>query len=162
MPPKKVKRRRQKRNERSILSGFRYELIVVLLLVAGFFLLTEKTDVSAIVLGWIRTGINVVIGGITDAFRGIFNYFADYETSDIVGMLLILLAIHLMVMRGRKKLIQQYGEVHTCPVCAHDKMKRVKRKYWHKLFGWVLFLRVKHYQCLECKKCTIRFSYLKN
>lgn len=162
MPPEKVKRHRRKRHERSIIASFRYEFAVVLLLITGFFLLTEKTDVSAIIFGWIRTGFNFIIDGITGIFRGVYNYFAGYETSDIVGILLILLAIHLLVVRGRKKLVLQYGEVHNCPYCAHDKMKRIKRKSWHKLLGWALFLRVKHYQCLECKKGTIRFSYLKN
>lgn len=141
--------------------GFRYEFTIVILFLVGGFLLVERTDISAVLTGWLKSGLNFIINGITGGSRSAYDYFSSFETSDLVGILLILVAIHLLILRGRKKLTVQYGNIHACPYCNHEKMKRVKRFYWHKLLGYSLMLRTKHYRCLSCNKSTITFSQMK-
>ncbi len=140
---------------------FGYEIFIVLLLVVGGFLLVEKTDVSAVLTNWIKIGFNTISGGFTAFARHGYNYFVSFETSDIVGYILILLAIHLMVMRGRKRLFREYESVYKCPYCEHEKMQRAKRQFWHKLIGFLLILKIKNYECKACKKGTITFSRIK-
>lgn len=153
--------RKRRRSHFVFLRQFGYEIFIVLLLFVGGFLLVEKTDVSAILTNWIKIGFNAIVDGFTASARQGYNYFSSFETSDIVGYILILLAIHLMVVRGRKRLFREYGSVYKCPYCEHEKMQRVKRKFWHKLIDFLLILRIKHYECKACKKGTTTFSRIK-
>ncbi|MBC8401640.1 MAG: hypothetical protein H8E14_09145 [Candidatus Marinimicrobia bacterium] len=153
--------RKRRRSYFVLFRQFGYEIFIVLLLVVGGFLLVEKTDVSAILTNWIKIGFNTIIGGFSALVRQGYNYFVSFETSDIVGYMLILLAIHLMVLRGRKRLFREYDSVYKCPYCEHEKMQRAKRQFWHKLIGLLLILRIKNYECKACKKVTITFSRIK-
>ncbi|MFH1852663.1 MAG: hypothetical protein ABIA75_09985 [Candidatus Neomarinimicrobiota bacterium] len=161
MPEEKTSHRRHRRKRFAYLREFSFELSVMALFLVGGFLLVEKTDVSAIVTGWLKAIFQFVVGGITNAARDSFDFFATFESSDIVGYMLILLGIHLLVLRGRKRLFKSHGAVHSCPYCGNDKMQRVKRIYWHKLLGLFLILRIKNYQCKACSRSTITFSSLR-
>ena len=54
------KHRRKRRRRLSYIREFGFEIIVVLLLLVGGFLLVEKTDVSAIVTNWLKAGFKFV------------------------------------------------------------------------------------------------------
>ncbi len=161
MSVEKKQRRKHRRTTFGYLRQFGYEIAIIALLIIGGFLIVEKTDVSAVLTNWIKNSFNYIVGGLANFARNGFDFFAAFETSDIVGYLLILLAIHLMIMRGRKRLFREYGSIYKCPYCEHEKMQRVKRHFWHKLIGILLVLRIKYYQCKACNKGTVSFSKLK-
>ena len=152
------RRKKQRRTSFAYIRQFGYEIVVIMLMVLGSFLIVEKTDVSAVLLNWIKIGFNFITNGVTAFAHNASDYFISWETSDIVGYFLILLAFHLIIIRGRKRLFREYGTVYKCSHCEHEKMQRIKRKFWHKLVGAILIMRIKHYQCKACKKGTIAFS----
>jgi len=152
---------RTKKQQPYYFRQFGYEITIVILIIIGGFLLVEKSDVSAIVAASIKTSFRFIVDGFADLVRGSYNFLSSFETSDIVGILLILLALHLIFLRARKRVIANYGDVYRCPFCEHDKLQRVKRLFWHKIFGTIFFIRIKHYECKDCKKSTITFSSLK-
>ena len=163
MPEKRQsnKEKHSKTHRQSYFRQFGYEITIVILIIIGGFLLVEKSDVSAIVAAWIKNSFQFIVNGFANLVRGSFNFLASFETSDIVGILLILLALHLIFLRARKRVINNYGDVYRCPHCEHDKLQRVKRLFWHKFLGTIFFIRIKHYECKDCKKSTVTFSSLK-
>lgn len=155
------KRRKSRRKRKSYLREFGFEILIVVLVLVGGFLLVERTDVSAVITGWLRSASKAIVGGIAAIASQGFEFFSSIETSDIVGYFLILLAIHLLILRGRRRLLKDYDTVYTCPYCENDKIQRVKRQFRHKVLGTALLLRVKNYRCNACNKETITFSRLK-
>ena len=98
--------------------------------------ITENNDVNFIKL--LRDGSIYIIN--------------KFEISDLVGILLILLALFLIANRWRERMIERYPEIRNCPDCGGN-LQRIKREFNQKVIGFIYFLTVKKYHCDTCKSC---------
>jgi predicted RNA-binding Zn-ribbon protein involved in translation (DUF1610 family) len=119
------------------------DIIAVAAAVFGFFLLFEQTDLSETF--WDRLGhVWEWIG------RGILSIIAAVRTvhaSDVLGLILLLLAAVLLVRRAGQRIRQSSTwSARACPECGHS-LHRTKRSSADVL-TWLLPLR--RYRCRNC------------
>lgn len=152
-----TKNRREKRHEISFWQKYSFELTVVFLLATGIFLLVEKMKIKSYIYRWLITGLRF----IAKIFKTIGDFIVttamDVETSDIIGYILILIAIGMIFYRFRFRLIRKYSILRECPECGGN-MHRIHRKPLHQMLGVLLITRIKYYSCKKCSYKGITFG----
>ena len=144
-------RKRVKKNKKteSFYRKYDFELIVLGLLLSGFFLLWEPWHIKSIVWNFItktaRTGVIL----IRDIAVGLGTIISGVEISDLVGIALILIALILVINRARIRFIKSHLNISSCPQCEGG-LHQTHRKMKHKLLEVLLFCKVKRYSCRKC------------
>ncbi len=137
------------RHERSFIKHFRFELMVGSLLVLGIFLLVEDMHIKTVVY----QGVVTLFQDITELINRIFIKFLGmvdvFETSDIVGIVLIVTAVVLYTSRVRQTAIDRYGDLSSCPDCGGD-LHLIHRRPMDRLATKIFRLKVHRYQCKAC------------
>ncbi|HJM94733.1 MAG TPA: hypothetical protein QF698_01570, partial [Candidatus Marinimicrobia bacterium] len=80
-----------------------------------------------------------------------------FELSDLVGISLILFALHLAAKRWRDREIERYSELSICPNCG-GKLQRIQRTPKQKIISFFYVAQVKNYSCRECAFKGIKMS----
>ena len=144
-------RKRVKKNKKteSFYRKYDFELIVLGLLLSGFFLLWESWHIKSIVWNFItktaRTGVIL----IRDIAVDLGTIISGVEISDLVGIALILIALILVINRARIRFIKSHLNISSCPQCEGG-LHQTHRKMKHKLLEIFLFCKVKRYSCRKC------------
>ena len=143
------KRKRITKTKKSFYRKYDFELIVLGLLLLGFFLLWEPWHIKSIVWNFItktaRTGVIL----IRDIAVGLGTIISGVEISDLVGIALILIALILVINRARIRFIKSHLNISSCPQCEGG-LHQTHRKMKHKLLEVLLFCKVKRYSCRKC------------
>ncbi len=151
-------KKKRKSSGYSLFREYRFELTVVSIFALGVFLLVEKMKIKSYVYR--------LIIAINSAIKSIFFYImttvlkivSGIETSDIVGIILILIAAYMVFIRTRFRIFRRYASLSTCPTCDGD-LKRTHRTPLQKLIEIALFAKVKHYSCKKCDYTGIAIGY---
>ena len=157
--PNKRKERANKKSIRSNIKKYNFELLIVILIFLGLFLLMEDFELKKFIKNF-SIQIYESIKYIFFLFlNSIFEYILKIESSDIIGLILIFSAIMLMFLRWRNNLIYQYSSSEFCFNCK-GKLQRIKRKFRVKIFAFCIRLKVKKYQCKNCKLHSYKITSL--
>ena len=151
-----MKRKRKKPNNSKNISLFKeysFELTVFSMVIFGIFLLVEKMEISQTLFRLIKN-LLFFFADLIKAIRDILvNALTILELSDMVGVVLILFAFYLILIRIRFRLLTIYPKVYECQHCnSSSKLKRIQKKLKHRIIHFVLSLRVYYYQCQDCYK----------
>ena len=151
-----MKRKRKSplnKNKKNLFKEYNFEIIVFSMLVLGIFLLVEKMEISETIFFILKTTIFLfadIIKAVRDKIHEILSWL---EISDLVGIILILLAGFMVALRARIRLLSKYQKINECPECTTgNKLKRIQKKLKHRMINIVLRLRVYYYQCENCYK----------
>jgi len=143
------RRRKTKRHEKSIFREFSIEIIIGVIFLFGVFLLFERMEIKS----YVFHGIVGTLKSITDAFSDMLGSIlgiADvFETSDIVGVSLIIIAFLLLTVRVRQKAIIRYHDLDECPECSGDLM-HIHRNMPQRMFSKIFLLKIRRYKCKSC------------
>lgn len=145
-------RKSHRRRNHSWWQEYRYEISVVTLLALGIFLLVEKLEIKAFIFHQLRRLILGTGTTISSLANRTFALLQEVETSDIVGIILILIALGMIYYRLRNRYIQRHGPLRSCLKCGSD-MHRIHRRLRHRILGVILWADVRYY---SCKKCTFK------
>jgi len=151
----KILSERKKRKKRiiykkiAIYRKYDFELLVLGLFLMGFFLLWEPWQIKIIVWSFITNAVRIFINIIMDFTFRVGITISKVETSDIIGLLLILIAVILILIRARLRIIRNYPSLSSCFKCEGD-LRRTHRKMKHKFLEILLFCKVKRYSCRKC------------
>ena len=151
-----MKRKRKKSNNSNDISFFKeysFELTVFSMVIFGIFLLVEKMEISQTLFRLIKNAL-FFFADLIKAIRDLLvNALTILELSDMVGVVLILFAFYLILIRIRFRLLPIYPKVYECQHCnSSSKLKRIQKKLKHRIIHFVLSLRVYYYQCQDCYK----------
>ena len=151
-----MKRKRKKPNNSKKISLFKeysFELTVFSMVIFGIFLLVEKMEISQTLFRLIKN-ILFFFADLIKAIRDLLvNALTILELSDMVGVVLILFAFYLILIRIRFRLLIIYPKVDECQHCnSSSKLKRIQKKLKHRIIHFVLRVRVYYYQCQDCYK----------
>lgn len=131
---------------------FRSEIIVVILLVIGMVLLGANIGVRKAV----RTSTAGIIRQVGPAINQVFNNFINYIISlsiiDIVGWVLVIIAVVYIYGRIRYRFRHNpRWEATVCPRCESP-IKRVHRSMIDRLLGRTFMPNARRYRCTtpEC------------
>lgn len=126
------------------------EIASAILIIVGIFLMADFT-VRGIILAALAKIAKTLIGIFMGFLAGIDNGASTLSPSELVGGLLILLAVSFIVWRIRYRF--QTGKrwtVDYCPNCSGPIM-RVHRNLWDRLLGATFFPEARRYRCVDTK-----------
>ena len=149
MSQKRRKRKRIKSDGKTFYQEYNFEILVLGLFALGFFLLWEKWNIKS--LTW-STITKIVLSSVTiirDISVKAGNIFSRVETSDLIGIILILFGIILVLNRTRLRIIDRHPNLTSCPKCDAG-LRRVHRKTKHIMQGFVFFCKIKRFKCRSC------------
>lgn len=159
MAVKERKGIKKHKRQGSFISEYNYEITIVVLIALGIFLLVEDLEIKHYMylgLRWFLFSIGDIIKGIRD--NVILLLEKDlFELSDLVGISLILFALHLAAKRWRDREIERYSELSICPNCG-GKLQRVQRTPKQKIISFFYVAQVKNYSCRKCEFKGIKMS----
>ena len=147
----KRKRKRIYKTKKSFYQNYNFELLVLGLLLLGFFLLWERWQIKSIVFDFITKSARTSVNLIRDIAVRIGTVISKVETSDLIGIALILIALILIMNRTRLRIIQSHPSLSSCSLCEGG-LRQTHRKMKHKLLEILLFCKVK---CYSCRKCSL-------
>ena len=96
---------------------YNFELFVLGLLLLGFFLLWERWEIKLIILNFITKAARTSVNLIRDIAVRIGTVISKMETSDLIGITLILIALILIMNRTRLRIIQSHPSLSSCSLC---------------------------------------------
>jgi len=139
-----------KSNQKSYFREYNFEITVVSLIALGIFLIVEDLEIKYYIYQIVK-GFFFGIGHIIKLIKnGAIYLVSQFETSDLVGISLILLAIFLLAGRWRDRIIERHVTLTECPNCGGH-LVRTHRELNHKIMSFIYFVTVKHYHCKVCK-----------
>ena len=151
-----MKRKRKKskdKNEISFFKEYNFEITVFAMFLLGIFLLVEKMEISQTLFKIIKATIFLFADFIKAIRNSIYDTLSWLELSDLVGVILILFALYLIILRARFRLLILYPKIYECPNCDNkNKLKRIPKRLKHRIIHFALGLRVYYYQCDDCYK----------
>ena len=159
MAVKERKGIKKHKRQGSFISEYNYEITIVVLIAIGIFLLVEDLEIKHYMylgLRWFLFSIGDIIKGIRDNIILLLEKDL-FELSDLVGISLILFALHLAAKRWRDREIERYSELSICPKCG-GKLQRVQRTPKQKIVSFFYVAQVKNYSCRECEFKGIKMS----
>jgi hypothetical protein len=138
-----------KSSQRSYFREYNFEITVVILITLGIFLIVEDLEIKYYIYQFVKAfffGIGHIIKLIQN---GTIYVVSQFETSDLVGISLILLAIFLIAKRWRDRIIERHSILTECPNCSGH-LVRTHRELNHKIMSFIYFVTVKRYHCKAC------------
>lgn len=157
----KRKRKRISRGDSSFLNEYSYELKVAILFSLGVFLLVEELEIKHYIYLVVR-GTLFGLGRLIKSIANGVQYVAGtFETSDIVGIVLILSALFLVSKRWRERTIERNSSLSACPNCGGD-FKRIRRTRYQRLQSAFWWIKIKRFECKDCSQTYIQMEEKKS
>ena len=134
---------------RKILREYRVEILALLVVLFGIFLLVERLEIRQSLwagLSWLtaflrQTGTTFV--------NGLVAYITSFTLSDLTGWFLIFTTSVFIIWRIRFRFSRSsHWEAGECPRCG-KKLHRVHRTILDRLLSWTLLPRARRYYCSD-------------
>tara|TARA_B100000959_G_scaffold272941_1_gene322876 strand:- start:100 stop:594 length:495 start_codon:yes stop_codon:yes gene_type:complete len=162
MSSDRKKRRRHRRKKRSqeitFFQDYGFEITVVFLLGSGIFLLLERMKIKTYLFNVLLVSINFIKNMVMSILSFGANIVRSIETSDIVGVILILVALGMVAHRTRGRIIRRYSELNACPQCGEG-VHRTHRTLFYRLLAKVLSAKVMLFTCKKCDFRGVKIKY---
>jgi len=148
--------RRRSRNHKkpsrlgAFLRQYRFEIIGVAVVALGVFLVFERMDIRQAAMRWLRTTAAALLRGAGRVDDLVADLLARTTLSDAIGLVLILAAMAVLVLRIRWRLRRSPKLIMLqCPHCGGN-IHRVHRTRLDHLIS--VFVPVRRYRCAnrEC------------
>jgi len=156
----KSHRRKRIRPLVSLVKQFWFELVALGLFGLGVFLLVERLRIKAVIrralVNWAKM-FGATAGSLWDRVVAVFN---SAEKSDVVGVILVVVALVMIALSIRWRAIQRHASLplqKECPECRQD-LHRMPRRFSDRLLEFFLWIRIRRY---SCSKCSFRASVWK-
>lgn len=135
---------------------YRIEIAAIFLLISGIFLLVERLEIKALLyhqIVWLSQRIGDMVMYLLSITRIV-------QKSDIVGLVLIFIALFLILWRMRYRVVSKYKHLDSraaCPNCG-DHLRRVPGKVTHRLLEFLFRVRIRRFSCEKCLFCVSRWD----
>ncbi len=143
------KRKRIINDGKTFIEEYNFEILVLGLFALGFFLLWEDWNIKSLVWKGITRTALLVITFLRNVSVKIGNLLSGVETSDLIGIILILIATILVLNRARLRTIERHPNLVSCPKCDSG-LRRVHRRTKHKIQSWFYLCKFKRFKCKSC------------
>ena len=155
----KRKERASKKSIIPIIKKYYFELLITILILLGLFLLLEDFELKKLLQSSFIQMYEKMKYIVFNIYNSTFEFILKIETSDIIGLILIFSAILLIFLRWRNNLIYNYASSQFCVNCK-GKLQRVKKNVKIRVLALFARLKVKKYQCKDCKFQTYKITSL--
>lgn len=156
-PEKRRRRSHRKTKGPSFLRRFRFEITALILFLLGLFLLFERMEIKEWLFRVIVGGFKGITTGIVELTDWLKEWILAFEFSDILGVIFIVAAIIMILVRARVQLVAHYAELEECPECEGE-MVHVHRLPQQRWLGSFLRIKIRRYRCKECGTHALKMS----
>ena len=135
---------------------YRFEILWLIAVLLGVFLLVERVNIRATLRHGLMTVVRVILGGVSHTSQLIIAAVPSTTISDAIGMGLIVIATGAMLWRLRWRVMHSPRLARpVCPVCGSG-LHRIHRHQTDRIIA--LFVPVKRYLCKnpECRWSGLR------
>ncbi len=152
-------RHRSSRREsaaRRIWRQYRFELVLLIAIALGVFLVLERMNLRATLAVWVRAFVARLFGNFQQLDGVITASLARLSLSDVVGAVLIICAVVAVLYRVRWRLLNNPALAATvCPKCGGP-IHRIHRMPLDRVVS--VYVPVRRYRCHngECKWSGLR------
>ena len=133
---------------KKFLKEYRVELLALLIIVLGIFLLVERLEIRQTIWGWLQAagpGGRQFLVNIKD---WVANYINTFTLSDLTGWILIILTTIFIAWRIRYRFLQsRYWRATSCPKCGSQNLQRVHRTWFDRILSYILMPHAHRYKC---------------
>jgi len=130
---------------RRFLRAYLFEIIWLLVVAFGIFLLVERMQIRQTLARWLLAVLQVVVRGLSQLDNVLARFLATLTLSNAIGYVLILAALIAIVWRTRWRLMRTPSlTALRCPRCDGE-IHRVHRHALDHLISWVV--PVHRYRC---------------
>ena len=143
---------------RVFLRKYRFELIWLLVVALGIFLIFERMNIRVSMIRWAARGISVAVDAIGHIDNIILAFIQNTTLSDAIGYVLILGALVAITWRTRWRLMRTPSwTTIRCPECDSE-IHRTHRRARDRFVG--LLVPVNRYRCTnrECRWTGLRVA----
>ena len=132
----------------SFFKRYRVEIFAVCLLALGIFLLVERLEIKKVMyrqMLWLAEPIKSFASFLVTTLVGV-------QKSDIVGLVLMVMAVCLIAWRVRFRAINRHKDVDAvagCPNCSEN-LIRLPKKPIHRLLELLFQVRIRRFSCAKC------------
>ena len=147
--PNRERRKRKHPSDRSFFDSYWFEITVAGLIGLGIFLLLERLEIKEAIWLAVVWSAHRVGGTVRSLARSVGAFLHRGETSDLVGIALIVGAMILAACKLRLRAIRRHPPLPQCPQCSAV-LQRVHGSLIRRLLGLALWVRIRHYSCDEC------------
>lgn len=120
---------------------YRFEIGMMLMLAFGVFLVVERMNIRQSIAHWSRTAV----GHAGNLAGSAASSLANRSLSDMIGIVLIMLAVAAVVLRVRWRLMRTSSLTDTiCPSCGSG-LHRSHRRPADRIINWLV--PVRRYHC---------------
>jgi len=131
------------------LKEYTIELIAGGIILFGIFLVVERFEIRSTLLAALTGLFSDILSVLNRIMLRISSRAAVLTASDVLGFLLILLAVGFIVWRIRYRFhTDKRWEIEACPKCSGSIM-RVHRKWWDRVLGATLLPEARRYRCMD-------------
>jgi len=142
---------------RAFVGRFWFELVALTILSLGIFLLVEDLEIKLLVYGAIVRWVGMVARAAASAGGAISSVLARLKRSNLVGIVLVVIALLMIAYSLRLRAIARHPDVPAdkeCPRC-HREIHRLPRRLLDRATEFLLWIRIRRY---GCSKCTFKKS----
>jgi len=138
-------RRHRESRLRRILRAYKFEIIWLVIVALGVFLIFERLNIRSSLFEWLRRASAVALGGVGRLDDQFGAFLARITLSDAIGFALVLGALVAIALRVRWRLIHNPAlALLRCPRCDGN-IHRVHRHALDRLIS--LYVPVQRYRC---------------
>jgi len=149
---------------KKLIKEFSVEIIAGVVILIGIFLIIERSAIMAAILSVLLIVINPILSVLKQIFAAIGNRVAILTPSDVLGGLLVVLAVGFIVWRIRRRFhTSPHWASDVCPICSSP-ITRVHRNVWDHILGATLFPEVRRYRCtsIKCSWSGLRRRHIRH
>jgi hypothetical protein len=134
---------------KQFLREYKIEVVAALLALLGIFLLVERMQIRVTLFRIVRSAWRTVSGAMGSVINVLVYRVLHTTTSDLIGLVLIVLAIVMVLWRVRVRLAKRLAG-RTCPLCGGE-LRRSHRRWQDHLLS--LLVPVVRFRCRnrECR-----------
>ena len=136
---------------RRFLRTYRFEIIWLIVVVLGVFLIFERLNIRGSFIAWLRRATAATLHGVGQLDEMVADFLARTTLSDGIGLALVLGALGAIALRVRWRLIHNPAlALLRCPRCNGN----VHRVHRHAVDHAInVFVPVRRYRCAndECR-----------
>lgn len=128
---------------------FKYELLALVFIGGGIFLLTAPFKISTWLFGLARQALTC----LNDIAVWLIRSVGSIEKSDVGGVVLLVCAVGLIGLDIRTRILRRHERYGSEPLCfCGSQMHRLRSTFFQQILAWVFRVRIKRFFCSKCSR----------
>lgn len=128
---------------------FKYELLALVFIGGGVFLLVAPFKISTWLFGLARQAL-IYLSNIAVWLIG---SVGSIEKSDVGGVVLLVCAVVLIGLDVRTRILRRHMRYGSEPLCAcGNQMRRLRSTFLQQILAWMFRVRIRRFYCSKCSR----------